>query len=327
VHLGLIGPHGPDDFQDNIGDSLLRGGHEVTFLGTTHPRLPNQAAANAALTVLKGWPELERRFHHRLVRTAIERECDAVITTQADLSHHAVTALRRARIPVALWFPDSVGNLGRQQMLAAPYTALFFKEPVLVQRLRDTLGLPTWYLPEACNPRWHRPVGEAASTPAIAVAGTPYPGRLMLLRRLHKAGIPLVVYGPPVPRWSPHPLPLGLHAGRPVFREEKSRVFRTAAGVLNDPRPSEIHGVNARLFEATAAGGAVLCERRQVLGDLYALDHEVLPYGTFTRLVELARWLLADPRLTRDIGDAASKRAHAEHSYDDRLPLILEKLA
>ncbi len=59
------------------------------------------------------------------------------------------------------------------------------------------------------------------------------------------------------------------YAGHPVFGHDKARVFREAAAVLNNLHPAEMRGVNARLFEATASGAAVLCERRPVLDELF----------------------------------------------------------
>jgi spore maturation protein CgeB len=266
-------------------------------------------------------------LHRRLADAARQHECEAVLTVQGDLSPAAVTMLQRNRIPVALWYPDHVGNLGRQRMLLAPYTAWFFKDPLLVNRLRDMLGIPVWHLPQSCNPRWHRPLGDAGTRRGIAVVGNGYPSRLGLLRRLHEAGIPLILHGAPVPVWARGTLPPELRTGPPVFREDKSRVFRSAAAVLNNLHLGEMHGVNLRLFEATAAGAAVLCEQRQVLSDLFDPGTEVVPFTNFGQLVERARELLDDQNLTCKLGDAASQRAHAEHTYVHRLPQILDKLA
>jgi spore maturation protein CgeB len=326
VRVGIVGRPAADSFGRNIGDALLRMGHQVIFLGSTIVERGGGLANRVGTLAMQTFPDLEDRFHHRLVRAACERECDAVITTQANLSPHAVAALRRNRIPVALWFPDCVSNLGRQMMLVAPYTALFFKDPLLVERLCDTLDQPAWYLPEACNPRIHRPVGEAGEQRAIVVVGNTYPSRIMLLRRLCDAGIPVVVYGGATPRWALEWMPPGLHTGRAVFGEDKARVFRGHAAVLNNLHPAEMRGVNCRLFEATASGAAVLCERRPALDTLFDLDREIVPFRDFGELVDGARALLADRQLGRDIGDAASKRAHADHTYEQRLPTILEKL-
>ncbi|WP_051703847.1 glycosyltransferase [Glycomyces sp. NRRL B-16210] len=327
MHIGLIGRRGPDTFQANIGDGLTRLGHRVTYLGLGQPqfrsRLANRATALAASAV----DSLEERLQRSVVRAAAESECDAVINTFGGLAPGTVAALRRNGTPVALWFPDAVSNLGRQAMLMAPYSAIFFKDPLLVARLRDTLDLPVWYLPQGCNPRSHRPIGEPGSRRVIAVVGNCYPSRAVLLRRLHDAGVPLVVYGAPPPKRVRDLLPPRSHTGHPVFAQDKAKVFREAAAVLNNLHPAEMHGLNARLFEAAGSGAAVLCERRAVLGDLFDLDSEVVPFTDFDELTLQAKRLLDDPDLTRRIGDAASRRAHAEHTYEQRLPQLLERLA
>jgi len=62
-------------------------------------------------------------------------------------------------------------------MLLAPYDAIFFKEPHVVNNLRATLDLPVYYLPECCNPRWHRPTVRAGTEPYLVIAGNMYASR------------------------------------------------------------------------------------------------------------------------------------------------------
>ncbi|GAA2501944.1 CgeB family protein [Winogradskya humida] len=326
MHLGLIGPYAPDMFLHNIGDALVRLGHQVTHLGVVRSERGGRVRARLTDLALAAHPRAEDRYQRHLADAARRSGCQAVITTDGSLPPAVVGMLRRNRIPVVLWFPDAVTNMGRQRMLTAPYSAMFFKDPLLVQRLRDVLGLPVGYLPEACNPRWHRPIGAAGTERVVVVAGNIYPSRVVLLQRLHAAGVPLRIYGGPPARWIRGLLPPDLYAGRSVYREEKSMVFRSAVAVLNNLHPGEMSGVNCRLFEASGAGAAVLCERRPVLGELFDLDREVVPYSTFDELTERIRELFDDQRLGAEYGDAASKRAHAEHAYDVRMPAILERL-
>ena len=147
-------------------------------------------------------------------------------------------------------------------MLLAPYDALFFKEPHLVERLRANLGLPVYYLPQGCNPRWHRPFVPAGTEPHLVIAGNMYPSRVRLIDRLIAKGIPLKLYGSGFPRWLGETQAREAHTGRCVFREDKARAFRSAAGVLNTMHPAEVAGVNSRLFEAAGCGAAVLTEFR-----------------------------------------------------------------
>jgi spore maturation protein CgeB len=224
------------------------------------------------------------------------------------------------------WFPDHVANLGRALMLVAPYDALFFKEPQLVDRLRALLDLPVYYLPEACNPRCHRPAVPAGTDPCLVIAGNMYPSRVRLFERLIAKGIPLRAYGTAVPRWITDTPVRRVHAGHSVWAQEKARVFRSAAGVLNNLHPAEVTGVNARLFEAAGCGAAVLTEFRPAVPDLFVPGAEVLTFQDFDELVEQASRLLHEPGLTGRLGDAAARRAHRDHTMAQRITTILGRL-
>jgi spore maturation protein CgeB len=335
MRVGVIGPLGPDKFATNIVDAARDAGHVAVPLGplgpfqaSHRPTMPKGRAALAALAALtaQALPRLEQQAHDRVVRAAAQAECEVVINIDGRLTPESVSALRRDGARVALWFPDSILNLGRTLMLLAPYDALFFHEPHLVNRLRATIDLPIHYLPQGCNPRHHRPTVPAGTEPHLVIAGNMYPSRVRLLERLAAKGIPVRVYGSQIPRWIGESPVRRMHAGRPVFTQEKARVFRSAAGVLNNLHPAEVEGVNMRLFEAAGCGAAVLSEFRPAIPALFADGEEVLTFRDFDELVAGATRLLTEPGLTGRLGDAAAMRAHREHTIGHRLVTILETI-
>ena len=253
MRVGLIGPSAPDRFADNIGDALQRAGHRVAQLGPAAARGRSRFTTNIARVARQAWQPLDERAQRRVVRAACEADCEVVIALDAALVPDAVERIRRRGARMAFWFPDHVANLERQFMLLGSYDAVFFKEPRLVERLRATLDLPVYYLPQACNPRWHRPLVPAGTEPHLVIAGNMYPSRVRLLERLIEKGIPLKLYGAGFPRWLGETPARSAHTSQCVFREEKARVFRSAAGVLNTMHPAEEAGVNARLFEAAGS--------------------------------------------------------------------------
>ena len=325
--IGVIGPVAPDYFAENVGDALQRLGHVVTQLGPAHSRGRSRLVDRAAGLARQALPRLDERAQDRIVRAALDADCEIIINLDSYLLPRVVTRLRSSGARVAFWFPDAVANLGRQLMLLAPYDAIFFKEPFLTDRLRAMLDLPVYYLPEACNPRWHRPVAQAGTEPCLVIAGNMYPSRVRLLDRLIAKGIPLRLYGGGFPRWIGETAVRTVHTGRYVTREEKARVFRSAAGVLNTMHPAEVSGVNARLFEAAGCGAAVLTEFRPTVPELFEVGKEVLVFHDFDDLVEQATRLLSEHGLTARLGDAAAQRAHRDHTYDLRVTAILEKLS
>ena len=328
MRVGVVGPVEPDYFADNVGDALNRMGHLVTQLGPARSNHRSTLITGAAMMVRQALPHLDERAQLGIVRTALDAGCEVVINLDSRLMPDAVTRLKRGGVQMALWYPDCVANMGRQLMLLAPYDALFFKEPHVVDRLRAALGLPVYYLPEACNPRWHRPLVPAGTEPYLVIAGNMYPSRVRLLERLIAKRIPVKLYGAAAfPRWLGPTPARAAHTGRYIAREEKARVFRASAGVLNTLHPAEIIGVNARLFEAAGCGAAVLTEFRPAVPELFGVGDEVLAFHDFDELVDQATQLLTEAGLTARLGNAATQRAHRDHTYDLRLTTILEKVS
>jgi spore maturation protein CgeB len=324
VRIGVIGPIGPDYFAENIADALERTGHPVTRLGAAGPDSTSRTVNQVAALARQALPRLDEQAQRHIASAAQRAGCETIINVDSRLMPATVGRLRRAGARVVFWFPDHVGTLGRQLMLLAPYDALFFKEPRVVERLRDLLGIPVHYLPQACNPRWHAPAAEPGTEPYLVIASGQHPARLRLLERLIAKDIPLRLYGSGFPRWIGATTARGVHTGQYVTREEKARVFRSASGVLNTMNIAEIDGVNARLFEAAGCGAAVLTEFRETVPELFDVGAELLTFHDFDELVDQATRLLSEPGLTARLGDAAARRAHRDHTYDLRVAQILD---
>lgn len=325
MRVGVIGPLGPDLFADNIMKCLPDLQVEPIALG--NPRITTRSIKVNHLnelisTAVTTW---DLRQQQVVARRAIDARCDVVINVNSGLMPQTVDTFRQAGINIAMWFPDHMANLGRQLMLASAYSRIYLTDPEAVSRLSHQTSLPVAYLPEACNPAVHQPVEDAQFNPRLVVAGNMYPSRVLVLDRLHEDGIPLDLYGDGFPRWLPKRPVMDRHTGRYVSGERKARVFREAAGVLNNLHPVE-GGVNCRLFEATASGAAVLCEHRDAIVDLFEPDGEVVTYNSYDELVLKARRLINEPEWSRQIGDAAAIRAKAQHTYQQRLSIILADL-
>lgn len=327
MRVGVVGSVGSERFAENIADGLRSMGHYVVQLGGARVRTKSKLPARVAELTLQAFTRIEEITQQRIVRNALAAECEVVINVEPTLMPEAVARLRREGVRTVFWFPDPVIGLGRALMFLAPYDALFFKEPHLVERLRATTRIPVYYLPEACNPRWHRPTVPAGTEPFLIIAGNMYPSRVKLIEQLLARGIPLKIYGPNFPRWAGETPARKAHTGLRVFYADKARVFRSAAAVLNTIHPAEIAGVNGRLFQATGSGAAVLTEFRPVVPDLFKVGEEVLTYRDLDELEEQATRLLSEDGLTSRLGDAASERSHRDHTYEHRLTTILEKVS
>ncbi len=341
----MVGPLGPDSLADNVLASLRDLGHDGRGVETwtAGSRLVSSTQESQPLPYLGGFQvhavnELERRpsiaarLQAGVVAAAEEHRPDLTVVLDRRLAVPLVPRLRAAAngAPVVLWYTDGLRQIGREAHLLGGYDAVFCTDVGLTERYRELRGLNAHLLPEACNPRWHRPPEEGApgdAGPAVLVLGSVYTSRFLLLRRLVAAGVEIDLRGGHVSRVIPRDP--GVHAARRggmLVRADKASAFRRAAVVLNDVNSAETTHLNLRLFEAAASGGAVLTEWRDGLPELFQPGREVHAYRTFDQLLEGIRMLQSDPAAARAAGDAASARAHAEHTYAHRFTTMLEVL-
>jgi spore maturation protein CgeB len=331
VRVLVIGERYADSFADNLLTSLVDAGHDargVEPYRLDRTRMPRvQARARAALAAA---PDLAARFQQHVLDHAEEHRPELVINLDYRVSYRLIPRLRAvADGPVVFWYPDSPGNLGREQHVLATYDALFLKDSSIVRHYRDVLGLNAFFLYEACNPRWHRPPAEVAEErDEVLVAGNVNASRYLLVKALIDRGLALTIYGPRWARWLPSDSAVRASwTGKYVTREAKARTFRSAAVVLNPLASHEGDGMNCRLFEAAACGATVLTERRDRLDELFAVPGEVRAYTSLDHLVEQAWELIAmGASARRALGDAAAARAHADHTYVHRFKSILDAL-
>jgi spore maturation protein CgeB len=329
----VVGPVTPDSMADNLVASLRDAGHDAAGvspwpgggrlygLGALQSHMFEEAARR---------PRLAARTQGRVVDAAEKHRPELTLVVDHALSAALVPRLRAIGGPVALWFPDALSGIGRETWLTAGYDALFVTDAGLARRYRDLRGVNAHLMPEGCTPRWHRPpAGEVPGDAGLALLmlGSLYLSRFALLRRLTAAGVPLELRGGHVGRTVPRePWLEEVRTGGELEREAKARAFRRAAAVLNDLGTAEGSHLNARLFEAAASGAAVVTEWRDGLPELFEPGSEVHVYRTFDELVELAQALREDPERARAAGDAASARAHAEHTWVHRFDAIVDLL-
>lgn len=321
----MIGPPGPDQFADNVADCLPDIGVESVQLGSARRTLPGRAG-NALTKLAAAQSGLSIRLQQAITHRALDAELDLIITVDRSLTPETVKRLKSGGARVVLWFPDHIANLGNQAMLDGEYDRIYLTDPDFAKMMSEQLTLSVGYMPEACNPRWHRPMGSAGAKPGFIIAGNMYPSRVALLDRLESDGVPLRLYGFDFPSWIPDRPVMVRHKHEFLAREEKALEFRAASAVLNNLHPAE-NGANCRLFEAAGSGAAVLCEARDVIAGLFELGSEVLTFRDYRELKSHCQRLLEDPGLSGRLGDAAAARAHAEHTYQHRLGQILADVA
>ncbi|MGD0920773.1 MAG: glycosyltransferase [Terriglobia bacterium] len=327
----VVGPQFPDSFARNVAVTLQAMGHTVATADAPKGRHHGNRYVNAFWQVGRSAiPALERAAYRGLIRKARSFGPDLVLVTHGRMPPQVVEELKAEVAPkVVCWFTDALDNLYRMYLIASPFDALFLKEPYLVRTLRDKLGRNTYYLPECCNPLWHRQIilsGEASREYRcdLCAMGSLHYYRAQMLEDF--AGCDLKVWGRNCPPWLKSPV-RELYANCYVAEYQKARAFLSTKIVLNTMMYSEIEGVNCALFEIAGCGAFQIADWKPALPELFEPEVEIVTFRTGQELKEKVDHYLAHPEERLQIAMRAHIRAHREHTYQIRLEKMFELLA
>lgn len=280
-----------------------------------------------AVDALMKWsPGFELRVYERLSKIIESNEPELIITHSAWIPPKIIERLkRRTGARIACWFPDHPGNLGRQYLFASCYDALFFKDKHLVEMGRR-IGRKTFYLPECCEPLWHRKI---ALTPEerkiyecdVTIAGNLYYYRAVIFETF-MGKYRVKIWGPPPPKWLDSPV-REVHGNRAVTELEKAKAFNAAKVVVNTFQ-GEVAGVNLRTFEAAGCGAFQICEYRKELEELFVPGEEIVVFTSLKDLLDKLEYYLSREEERGEIAERGQRRAHRDHTYERRLTEMLE---
>lgn len=326
----VAGPQYPDSFAKNIAVTLREMGHEVTVrLGTKGAGQRLKLCRLLWSYFLRAFPALENLAHRSLVRTARQVQPDLVLVTYSKIPPQIIRELKNT-CPgrVVCWFADPIIELYRFYLIASPFDAWFVKEPFLARSLKDKLGLDAHYLPECCNPIWHRRVPLSPEDRLrygcdVAAMGNLHYYRARMLEPFQNYDIR--VWGNNCPGW----LESGVrhhYTNQYVAEQEKAKALLGSKIVINTMKFLEIEAVNCSLFEVAGCGAFQIADWKPALPELFQPESEIVTFRTGGELKEKVDYYLAHPEERHEIADRAYARAHREHTYEIRLKKMFEVL-
>lgn len=339
MNVLVIGKFYTEGFARHIAETLEGMGHAVRRFEPSYKAigLPGRGGRriNQALELIHAatdnLPAFRARRMRDLWRVVDQGPLDAVIVSNDFLLPDEVAEIRkRSGAPVAMWYPDSIASFRRAMFMNCPYDALFFKDPFIIHTLGDVLESPVYYLPECCNPARHvlsEEDGEPDPAYAcdITTAGNLHSWRVACYK--HLPGYDVKLWGNAAPHWMSTGPVAAMYQGRGVYNQDKARAFLGAKIVVNHLLYSEVWGVNARCFEAAAAGAFQMVDWRPGLGHLFEDGREVIAFTGMADLKARIDYWLPREDERRVIGRAGRERALAEHTYQHRLSLLLSTLS
>jgi hypothetical protein len=314
-----------DSFTENVVVTLRAMGHEVATLGPA-PRGNVESLMQYSTRVLAerlsgDRPTAEER---RILKLAKTFRPDLFLAVTRGLHPEILGAIGKfcpgRRV---LWWGDSPANSKRWGLVEPEWDFVYIKDAVAVSKLQ-LVGRNAHLLHEAMNPLWHKPLANQ-SNDTVAVVGNSYAFRQAVCLRLMEHQVPVVLYGPKPPVWS-NPVYRKAHTGRYIVKEEKSRVFGEALACLNTFQLAEGNSLNCRAFEIAGAGGLQIIEHRPAIKECFEPGKELLVFSTFEEIISHIARARKEPAAMRTIREAGARRALAQHTYQQRLEVVLSAL-
>ena len=271
----------------------------------------------------------KKRFK-KLLNNISDFKPDLIITTYDYLWAEEVEIIKiTSNSKIVIWSPDSIASIaaGKSHFLNAPYDAFFFKDPYIIKNLRHMLKLNAFYLPECFNP--HKHVYEEKHDVSkyscdITTAGNLHSYRVAFFKQLLDKNYDIKIWGIDSPQWLSTGKVTDIFQGRPVYNQEKAAAFLGSKIVVNNLLLSEIEGVNVRTFEVAGIGGFQLVDWRIDIKDLFKLEDEIETFKTMDELKEKIDFYLSRPEERELIRNNAKKRAIKDHTYENRLSLLID---
>lgn len=314
----------PDTFVDNVAFTLRQMGHEVVTPGRALGGTRNAALNLAYELRQRAFPGTWTPAERWAVSTVRTYRPDLVLCLTQSLRQEVLEALRGAGAKrLVAWWGDTPANMRGLGLLAKAWDIVFIKDAAAVAKFR-TVGIEAELLHEAMNPAWHRRDFETVGCDVV-VAGSFYGYRQYLVARLLEAGETMALYGPPPPRWS-DPAIIGAHRGRYIVKENKSRIFGAGLACINSTALSEGDSLNCRAFEIAGACGLQLIEDKPAVATCFEPGREVLTYRSIDDIRDHLAHARRDPAWAMQIREAGHRRAHAHHTYAQRLAHLLMRV-
>ena len=340
MKIALIGKFYTEGFALHIEEALVALGHstvridpevqfmQYNFLGQRVKSI-NKTVYQQILHKIPAVRNIKSKEIYKVYKN---NKIDLTIVVHDFLSKQEIEAIKKInKAPIALWFPDHMGNFQKSMFYVAGYDFLFFKDKYVVQKLRNEFNLNAFYLPQCCNPSKHKIVSLTDEDNAlygcqITNAGNLYPSRAALYKQL--AEYDFKMWGAPPAIWLNVPELKHIIMGKSVFNEEKSKAFQCAKIVLNNMLMQELDGVNKRTFEVAACGGFQIASYNKEINNLFEEGKEIVTYKDFNDLKTKIDYYL-DPENEEErqqIIAAGHQRTINEHTYELRMKSMLNTI-
>lgn len=330
MKIAIIGSKDFDSLEYHIHDSLKFLGHNVLHFDISDvisiPYKYNYWAS-------KLFPKYDEYIFDKIAEKVIEQTPDLVIATYRFIHPNCIKKikanLRNAK--VIHINPDAITTFEYQQVFASDYDAYFTKDPFIVSFMKDKMKLNAFYLPEALNPRIHKPINvnrvqlEKEVDIDVVMFGTMYPYRARMASEIIRAGIDVTLFGIPDKRFPREEITNNFR-NEYITGDRKAEVLLGSKIVLNNFHYAEINSANVKFFEINGIGAFQLCDYKPILEEYTEIDVDKFTYKTLDEAIEKIIYYLEKPQARYEISEIQRAYFHKNHTYDIRFKKLLDSL-
>ncbi|MDQ7006681.1 MAG: glycosyltransferase [Acidobacteriota bacterium] len=328
IGAGMLWPH--TYFDEMLVRAFSDAGFEVVYWPLQPPKL---FAGHAVL-----WERYEEGHRRRLAeegypvdRTLLalrEEKPDLVFAIQGyALPRDILREIKAQGVPSAVWMMDEPYETVRSRRIGEFFDHVFVQDAATVEHHRRHGNPNTHFLAHGCDA-----VGVHRSQPVVAprwdlsLVGSAFPHRVDLVRSL-EASLKVLLVGS---GWEEVAREKGWEHLEGAAPEKVAAIYRESRINLVIHRREEecafggpvtaARSPNGSLFHIAGCGGFVLVDdSRETLSEFFRPGREVATFhGAEDLRAKVARYLRDDEQ-RRAIAAAGQARAHAEHSYTDRI--------
>lgn len=330
MKITLFGSKDFDSLEYHLNDSFLFLGHEVTHIDIKDiVSVPYKYNYFASKFIKKYDEYLFRKVAYKI----IESQPELVVCTYRFTNPICIKLIKQAlpNVKVVHVNPDALTTFEYQQIFASPYDAYFTKDTFIVDFMKNKMGLNTFYLPEAFNPRVHkmpnveRTEQEKIVDIDVVAFGTMYPYRANMVGQLLKAGINVDLFGTPDRRFA-KPEIEKCFRNEYITGDRKAEVLYGSKIVFNNFHYAEIESANVKFFEIAGIGGFQICDYKPVLKEYSAIPVEQFTYKSIGEAIELINYYLDKPELRHDLALKQHNHFVSHHTYEHRINQLLQVL-
>ncbi len=228
--------------------------------------------------------------------------------------------IRKTGVLVMNWGTDDSWKYGQFSRFLAPVLDYYLTTSAAAYRRAKRDGLDNFMLTQwaANGEALAEPLPAARCRYPVSFVGSAYGNRPAWIAALRSRGIEVACFG--------H----GWDQG-PVSSEDLARIIRESVISLNFGDsglhlqgliPYRNRQIKARVFEVPGAGGFLLTEDAEGLGQVFDPDRELAIFSGIEDLAGKVRRYLGDPAARDAVAWAGYRRVQKEHTYDARFAAI-----